>query len=303
MQSTATLYYLCTNILGRNAIAWDIFFKCWILLPSKCLTSQRWNFEALRWDLKGHQHQSNRPTKVHILRSHLKFMLLPVWKVQRLHLTDVRNVAVDPRAVQADEDPQGAGPPTRIFREKIEKHKVNWGMHRWKEEFLVLGGGDLRVNMGTKQGTFCILVMFSKTVSNIHIIRSYQGSLSHNTVDALEIIQGFSQLIHHWRLKVLKFKPLTPPLAFGFHSNMYNSRSKMTKMHKSQLKVVIRSDLHVQTRRRTSFVVFRHEKRLTWWHYLPSCALWFSVFWVYGHQNNPYLALIQHPMRLRRFKW
>lgn len=142
---------------------------------------------ALKWDLKGHQHHSNRPTKVHNLRSHLKFMVLPVWKVQRLHLTDGRNVAVDPRAVQTDEDPQGAGPPTRIFREKIEKHKLDWEMHRWKEEFLVLGGGDWRVNMGTKQGTFCILLMFSKNVSNIHIIRSYQGSLSHNTADALSV--------------------------------------------------------------------------------------------------------------------
>lgn len=70
--------------------------------------------------------------------------------------------------------------------------------------------------MGTKQGTFCILVMFSKNVSNIHIIRSYQGSLSHNAADALEIIQGLSQLIHQWRLKVFKFKSLTPPLAFVF---------------------------------------------------------------------------------------
>lgn len=52
-------------------------------------------------------------------------MVLPVGKVQRLHLTDVRNVAVDPRAVQTNEDPQGAGPPTRIFREKIEKHKLD----------------------------------------------------------------------------------------------------------------------------------------------------------------------------------
>lgn len=69
-------------------------------------------------------------------------------------------------------------------------------MHRWKEEFLVLGGGDRRVNMGTKQGTFCILLMYSKYLPNIYIIRSYQGSLSHNTADALKIIQGFSQLIH-----------------------------------------------------------------------------------------------------------
>lgn len=68
-------------------------------------------------------------------------------------------------------------------------------MHRWKEKFLVLGGGNWRVNIETKQGTFCILLMFPKH-SNIHIIRSYQGSLSHYTADALEIIQGFSQLIH-----------------------------------------------------------------------------------------------------------
>lgn len=91
------------------------------------------------------------------------------------------------------------------------------------------------MNTGTKQGTFCIILMLSKKLSNIYIIKSYQGSLSHNTADALEIIQGFSQLIHSWRLKVSKFKSLTHPLAFVFHSNMYNSRFKMTKMHKSQL--------------------------------------------------------------------
>lgn len=48
-------------------------------------------------------------------------MVLPVGKVQGLHLADVRDAAVDPRTVQTDEDPQGAGAPTRIFREEREK--------------------------------------------------------------------------------------------------------------------------------------------------------------------------------------
>lgn len=55
---------------------------------------------------------------------HLKFMVLPVRKVQGLHLADVRNAAVDPRTVQTDEDPQGEGAPTRIFREEGEKDKL-----------------------------------------------------------------------------------------------------------------------------------------------------------------------------------
>lgn len=55
---------------------------------------------------------------------HLQFMVLPVRKVQGLHLADVRNVAVDPGTVQTDEDPQGAGAPTRIFREGGEKDKL-----------------------------------------------------------------------------------------------------------------------------------------------------------------------------------
>lgn len=48
-------------------------------------------------------------------------MVLPVRKVQGLHLADVRNVAVDPRTVQTDEDPQGAGAPPGVFREEGEK--------------------------------------------------------------------------------------------------------------------------------------------------------------------------------------
>lgn len=52
-------------------------------------------------------------------------MVLPVRKGQGLNLADVRNVAVDPRTVQTDEDPQRAGAPTRIFREKVEKDKVD----------------------------------------------------------------------------------------------------------------------------------------------------------------------------------
>lgn len=67
----------------------------------------------------------SRPGKVRILGSHLKFVVLPVRKGQGLNLADVRNVAVDPRTVQTDEDPQGAGAPTRIFREKVEKDKVD----------------------------------------------------------------------------------------------------------------------------------------------------------------------------------
>lgn len=50
-------------------------------------------------------------------------MVLPVRKVQGLHLADVWNVAVDPRTVQTDEDPQGAGAPARIFREEKDKLK------------------------------------------------------------------------------------------------------------------------------------------------------------------------------------
>lgn len=51
-------------------------------------------------------------------------MVLPVRQVQGLHLADVRDVAVDPRTVQADEDPQGAGAPTRVFRGEGEKEKL-----------------------------------------------------------------------------------------------------------------------------------------------------------------------------------
>lgn len=65
------------------------------------------------------------------LGSHLKFVVLPVRKGQGLDLADVRDVAVDPRTVQTDEGPQGAGAPTRIFREKVEKQT------RWTE-----GGRD-----------------------------------------------------------------------------------------------------------------------------------------------------------------
>lgn len=65
------------------------------------------------------------PGKARVLGSHLKFVVLPVRKGQGLNLADVRNVAVDPRTVQTDEDPQRAGAPTRIFREKVEKDKVD----------------------------------------------------------------------------------------------------------------------------------------------------------------------------------
>lgn len=51
-------------------------------------------------------------------------MVLPVRKVQGLNLADVRNAAVDPRTVQTDEDPQGAGAPTRIFRQEGDKDKL-----------------------------------------------------------------------------------------------------------------------------------------------------------------------------------
>lgn len=51
-------------------------------------------------------------------------MVLPVRQVQGLDLADVRNVAVDPGTVQTDEDPQGAGGPTRIFRQKGQKDKL-----------------------------------------------------------------------------------------------------------------------------------------------------------------------------------
>lgn len=51
-------------------------------------------------------------------------MVLPVRKVQGLNLADVRNVAMDPRTVQTDEDPKGAGDPTRIFREEGGKDKL-----------------------------------------------------------------------------------------------------------------------------------------------------------------------------------
>lgn len=52
------------------------------------------------------------------LWSHLHLVVLPVRKVQGLDLADFGNVAVDPRTVQADEHPQGAGAPPGICREE-----------------------------------------------------------------------------------------------------------------------------------------------------------------------------------------
>lgn len=69
-----------------------------------------WTLPWSRWRLLGILLNSSG--------SHLKFMVLPVRKVQGLNLADLRNVAVDPRTVQTDEDPQGAGAPVRIFREE-----------------------------------------------------------------------------------------------------------------------------------------------------------------------------------------
>lgn len=44
-------------------------------------------------------------------------MVLPAGQRQRLDLADVRNVAVNSRAGQADEHSQGAGAPIRVCRE------------------------------------------------------------------------------------------------------------------------------------------------------------------------------------------
>lgn len=55
-------------------------------------------------------------------------MVLPVGKAQGLDLADVGDVAVDPRAGQADEHPQGAGAPPGICRE--EDGETEWSMRR-----------------------------------------------------------------------------------------------------------------------------------------------------------------------------
>lgn len=71
-------------------------------------------------------------------------MVLPVGKVQGLHLADLRDVAVDPRTVQTDEDPQGAGAPAGIFREEGEKEQRERGMLSREEE----GGGGVAEGRG-----------------------------------------------------------------------------------------------------------------------------------------------------------
>lgn len=62
--------------------------------------------------------------------------------------------------------------------------------------------------------------------------------------------------------------------------------------------------MHVQTRRRTSFVVFRREKRLTWWHYLPSRV---SAFLISEPVNcEPKVSLdsaFTAPLGPPRLKW
>lgn len=57
------------------------------------------------------------------LWSHLHLVVLPVGKAQGLDLAHVRDVAVDARAGQTDEHPQGAGAPCRFCKKG-----------RWKEQ-------------------------------------------------------------------------------------------------------------------------------------------------------------------------
>lgn len=60
-------------------------------------------------------------------------MVLPAGKAQGLDLADVGNVAVDPRAVQADEHAQGAGAPVGICR-KEEDGKTGSGAMGLREQ-------------------------------------------------------------------------------------------------------------------------------------------------------------------------
>ncbi len=63
------------------------------------------------------------------LCSHLHLVVLPVGKGQGLDLADVGNVAVDPRAGQTDEHPQGAGAPAGICREDVRENKLILGIY------------------------------------------------------------------------------------------------------------------------------------------------------------------------------
>lgn len=60
------------------------------------------------------------------LWSHLHLVVLPVRKVQGLDLADFGNVAVDPRTVQTDEHPQGAGAPPGICRANKSENRDTW---------------------------------------------------------------------------------------------------------------------------------------------------------------------------------
>lgn len=69
-------------------------------------------------------------------------------------------------------------------------------------------------------------------------------------------------------------------------------------MHKSQVKVVICSILHVPTRRWTTFVVFRQRNaspgRTSYLRVLPD----FLFVSLEATKNEPKVASIQHKMRL-----
>lgn len=70
VQSTATLYYLCTNILGRNAQPESLGFDYPASVShQRGETSFKMRFEGVT---------NITPTEVKNLRCHLKFMVLPV---------------------------------------------------------------------------------------------------------------------------------------------------------------------------------------------------------------------------------
>lgn len=69
------------------------------------------------------------------LRSHLHLVVLPVGKAQGLDLADVGDVAVDPRAGQTDEHPQGAGAPPGICREEDGENKWSVGINGQEERW------------------------------------------------------------------------------------------------------------------------------------------------------------------------